>query len=121
MPRGSSSSAGATYLDRARRVDEVRESARRAAARLPSIERMVLFGSLASGTATPRSDADILVVLDRSDRSDPRDRISDVLHAMAPLPCAVDLFVLTADELEDARSHGAPLVRVALTAGIDLL
>ncbi len=121
MPQRSSSSAGATYLDRERRVGEVREAARRAATRLPSIRRLLLFGSLAAGAATPRSDADILVVVDRSNQADLRDRIPEVLEAMAPLPCVVDLFVVTAAELERAQQDGSPLARIALTTGVDLL
>ncbi len=82
---------------------------------------MVLFGSLQSGGATPRSDADILVVLDRSERSDPRDRIPDILRAMAPLPCPADLFVLTTEEVERARREKDPVVTHALASGADLL
>lgn len=88
---------------------------------MPSIRRMVLFGSLVAGTPTPRSDADILVIVDRSDQRAVRDRLPAVLHAMAPLPCPIDVFVLTADELDRAGRDHDPLVREALTHGIDLL
>jgi predicted nucleotidyltransferase len=82
---------------------------------------MLLFGSLQTGGATLRSDADILVVLERSEYTDARDRIPEVLRAMAPLPCPIDLFVVTVDELERAQQENAPLARIALTTGIDLL
>jgi len=121
MPQRSSSSAGATYLDRERRVEEVRQAARRAVARLPCIRRMLLFGSLRSGGATLRSDADVLVVLDRSDYADARERIPEVLRAMAPLPCPIDLFVMTVAELERTEHEASPLARIALTTGVDLL
>jgi len=121
MPRASSTSAGATYLDRARRIEEVRASAQRAALRLVSIRRMLLFGSLRTGGATPRSDADILVVLDRSEHTDPRQRIPDVLRAMAPLPCPIDLFVVTAEEFDRARQEGDPVATLAAESGLDLL
>jgi predicted nucleotidyltransferase len=81
----------------------------------------VLFGSLANGTATPRSDADLLVVVDSSDQGEPRDRVPELLRALAPLPCPVDLFVLTRAEVERARAGDSPLVRVALATGIDLI
>lgn len=87
---------------------------------MPVIERVVLFGSLAAGIATPRSDADLLVVVRDSDRQ-PRDRIPEVLAALSPLPCPVDLFVLTADEFERALTEGSPLVREALAHGRELL
>jgi len=117
----SSSSAGATYLDKARRIDELRSAAARAKKTEPAIRRVVLFGSLVSGIPTPRSDADLLVIVDKSPHDQPRDRVPGVLRALAPLPCPVDLFVLTADELERFRSEGSPLVRVALESGQDLL
>lgn len=82
---------------------------------------MILFGSLVAGIPTPRSDADIIVVLRGNDPEQPRDRVPRVLAAMSPLPCPVDLFAYTAEELEHARDEGAPLVREALEHGLDLL
>ena len=121
MPRASSTSVGATYLDRAERVARLREAARRAAERLPSIRRVVLFGSLVAGIPTPRSDADLLVILDSSPHREPRDRVPGLLLVLSPLPCPVDLFVLTAAEVERAAEQGSPLLRVALATGADLL
>src|SRR5262249_11728849 len=117
----SSSSAGATYLDRARRIDELRSAAARAQRKEPTIRRVILFGSLVSGIPTPRSDADLLVIVERSPHDEPRDRVPEVLRALSPLPCPVDLFVLTSDELERFRAEGSPFVRVALESGEDLL
>lgn len=120
MRQSSPTSAGATYLNRERRIRDLREAARRAQARLPSIRRMILFGSLAAGVPTPRSDADLLVVM--TNREGPgRDRVPELLAALSPLPCRVDLFVVSEHELARARQDNAPLVREALTKGIDLL
>jgi predicted nucleotidyltransferase len=94
---------------------------RRAAARQGGIRRAILFGSLTSGIPTPRSDADLLIVLAASDEPQPRDRVPALLAAMSPLPCPIDLFVLTEQELELARNRDEPLVREALAHGIDLL
>jgi predicted nucleotidyltransferase len=82
---------------------------------------MLLFGSLQTGGATPRSDADILVVLYGSEHREPRERIPDILRAMAPLPCPVDLFVLTAAELDRAQQERDPVALLALNSGLDLL
>jgi predicted nucleotidyltransferase len=82
---------------------------------------MLLFGSLQIGGATPRSDADILVVVGQSPHADPRERTPEVLRAMAPLPCPVDPFVVTAAELERALREDLPLARLAVTTGLDLL
>ena len=88
---------------------------------MPSIQRMILFGSLVAGIPTPRSDGDILVIVEGTERGEGRDRLPDVLRAMSPLPCPVDLFILSPDEVERARREGAPLVREALAHGVDLL
>lgn len=87
---------------------------------MPVIELVLLFGSLATGIATPPSDADLLVVV-RDSSLQPRDRIPKVLAALSPLPCSVDLFVLTTGEFERARADGLPLVRETLAHGRKLL
>ena len=121
MRRTSSSSAGAVYFDRERRIEELRASARRAAARIPGLQRAILFGSLVSGIATPRSDADLLVVPAASEHTEPRDRVPVVLRALMPLPCPLDLFVLTAQEFERHARNDHPLLREVLRHGRDLL
>jgi len=121
MRATSSTSAGAIYLDRDERLEELREAARRAASRMPAISRVVLFGSLASGRPTARSDADLVVIVDSSPHAEPRDRIPGVLAAFSPLPCPLDVFVLTREEVERHSREGSPLLRVALSTGIDLI
>jgi predicted nucleotidyltransferase len=86
-----------------------------------TIRRVVLFGSLVTGIPTPRSDADLLVVVDSTPLAEPRDRVPELLAALAPLPCPVDLFVLTSTEVEAGRRSGSPLLRVVLSTGVDLL
>lgn len=114
-------SAGATYLDREARVEELRRAARRAAARLPAVRRVILFGSLVSGIPTPRSDADLLVVVAESPHERPRDRVPAVLEALGELPCPVDLFVYTAGEVERLQREGDALVTTVTATGRDLL
>jgi uncharacterized protein len=121
MRRKSSSSAGAVYLDREQRIEDLRAGARRAAARLPGVQRVILFGSLAAGIPTPRSDADLLVIVAESEHREPRDRVPEILRALTPLPCPVDLFVLTTQEVARYTSEGNPLLREALEHGRDLL
>ena len=121
MRNRSSSSAGATYLDREARVAELRAAAGRLAAKIPAVERVILFGSLVAGLPTPRSDADLLVIVAESPHGEPRDRIPEVLGALRPLPCPVDLFVLTAAEVARHAGEGHPLLREALGRGRDLL
>jgi predicted nucleotidyltransferase len=121
MQRRSSNSAGAVYLDREARIRELEQMARRAAARLPEIRRILLFGSLVSGIPTPRSDADLLVEVSNSAQENPRERTSEVLRVMSPLVCPIDLYVYTTSELNELAAAGSPLVAAALRDGRNLL
>ena len=120
MLKRSGSSAGATYLNRPQRVAAIREAVSRAAGRLGTLRRVVLFGSLADGIPTPRSDADLLVEVSESPYPEPRDRIPDLLCALSPLPCPVDLFVLTSEEIENSRARGSPFLEMILRTGVVL-
>jgi hypothetical protein len=70
---------------------------------------------------TPRSDADVLVVLRGEGQEAPRERVPRLLAALSPLPCPVDLFVMTEGEFDRAQREPVPLVREALAHGLDLL
>lgn len=119
-PALSSTSAGARYLNRDRRLAELRQMAVRAVGRMPEIRRIVLFGSLAKGDATPRSDADLLVEVAKSAHDQPRDRIPELLGVLSPLPCPLDLFVYTSREIENLRADRSPLLREVDENGIRL-
>ncbi len=118
MPKRSSTDAGATYLDKPARIAELIAGAKRARERMPSIRRVLLFGSLVRGIPTPRSDADLVIELAEERSDHPRDRIPEVLRAFSPLPCALDLHVYTSRELADSPS---PVVLLALREGRDQL
>lgn len=61
-------------------------------------EKIILFGSYASGTPTPDSDLDLLVVMD-SDQ--PRNKRSVPIRLMfSPVPCPMDILVYTPDEIK---------------------
>ncbi len=61
-------------------------------------QRIVLFGSLASGTATPDSDADLLVIMPFSGRR--RDAVLAMLRECASIAMAKDVFVVSPEEYE---------------------
>ncbi len=121
MRNTSSRPAGATYLDRDERIRKLRKAALEGSVRVPSIKRIILFGSLVAGTPTPRSDADLMIEVASSPHAEPRDRIPDMLRALSPLPCPIDLFVLTSREVEMHARERSPLLREILAHGIDLL
>jgi hypothetical protein len=86
---------------------DVRLAVGRLVSRHAGVREVWLFGSLARGDATPRSDVDLLVVVDTDDRR-PLDRIPDVLRGLEGLGRSVDVVVLTVAEWErraDTRFH----------------
>ena len=97
MPNRSSRSSGAVFRDRAQAVEEVRRAATRLAAERPGVLEIWLFGSLARGDATPRSDADLLIIFGRDDRR-PMDRAPEFLRLLGGVGRPVDMIVATADE-----------------------
>jgi predicted nucleotidyltransferase len=120
MPKRSASSAGAVYLKRAERLITLKAMAQRAAGRMESIRRVILFGSTVSGIPAPRSDADLLVEVTESPHTHPRDRIPDVLRALSPLPCPIDLTVLSSDEIASERTAGSAFLEAVLAQGVVL-
>ena len=113
----SSPSVKVIYLDR----EQVRKNLKRAVAALacrrPEIERVLLFGSLASGRAVPGSDADLLMILSHSDRS----FLSRIPHYM-PQGCgiAVDVFPYTSAEIEAMQAAGNLFLKRPLAEGIEI-
>ncbi|NWG14623.1 MAG: nucleotidyltransferase domain-containing protein [Acidobacteria bacterium] len=95
----SSISAGARFLDR----DEVLRSLRRISEQLLQddleVQGVALFGSLARGDYSLRSDADILVCLRSSPEEKVADRIPPLLAAFLEAPVPVDVLPLTASEI----------------------
>ena len=117
MRNRSSSSSGVVFLDRRRVVEEVRQAARRLAVERPGVLEVWLFGSLARGDATPRSDADLLIVVDQDARR-PMDRIPEFLLLLEGLGRPTDVLVLTVAEWK-AR-EGTAFHREVVMRGIQL-
>lgn len=61
-------------------------------------EQVVLFGSYAKGTATGRSDIDLLVVVDTSEH--PSRRADRIMPLVGHMTVRVDLHVYTPEEVE---------------------
>jgi predicted nucleotidyltransferase len=111
----SSGFASVRFLDREAVPAAIQAAAARAAA-CPGVLAIYLFGSFASGVPTPRSDADLLVVItDDADREGVRDCC---LEAFRPVP--VDLFVWTDSEVTASLSSGRGLPATVLRQTIRL-
>ena len=111
------SSAGITWIDRAAVLDEARDLARAIGRDHPEVQRAILFGSFARGRGGPRSDLDIVLVVERCSL-EPRDRSC---HYAPVSPRPVDLFVYTAEEVEAMAADPPPVLREALQHGVDLI
>lgn len=78
-------------------------------------EKIILFGSYASGNPTPDSDLDFLVVMD-SDQ--PRNKRSSSLQLMfQAYPCAMDILVYTPDEVNKWNGVINHIVTIAHKTG----
>jgi predicted nucleotidyltransferase len=100
--RGSSS----WFVDQQTVRECLRAVCRSAQTHLPAIEEVYLFGSYANGTATVRSDADLLVVLAQSPHPRRMDRIPELLEAFSDAPVPVDVVPWTRAELDQAGQEG---------------
>ena len=93
---------------------------RTAARREADLVRVYLFGSLASGTPTPRSDAD-LVVIQRRGAPRRMDRIPALLKLFGSSPLPLDVHPYTEAEWEAAVARHDPFVHRVQREGLDLL
>ncbi len=106
-----------TYFDSAGVRRALDDYVRTVTARHPEIEEVVLFGSLAAGTAVPGSDVDLVLVLSHTDR-----RFLDRVPQFLPsgFPVDMDVFPYTRDEIERMKGQGNGFILGALRDGVML-
>jgi len=78
-------------------------------------EKVVLFGSYATGTATAESDIDLLVILESDLRRDRRQEA--VSQALRPRRVPVDILAYTPAEVQRCLETPSSFVRHILTTG----
>lgn len=78
-------------------------------------EKIILFGSYASGTATESSDIDLLVI-SRSTLPRPEREVR-LTRQLFGSGVPYDLFVLTPEEMEDRLRRNGPFIREILSTG----
>jgi uncharacterized protein len=78
-------------------------------------DRIILFGSRATGTATETSDIDLLILKDTSDR--PIDRRIQVETLLADRAVPIDIVVYTPQEMNYLFSVGSPFVEEVIETG----
>jgi predicted nucleotidyltransferase len=78
-------------------------------------ERVILFGSYSSGTPTPDSDIDLLIIMDTKAAS--ADRSWAVSRLLLPRDFPVDILVKTPDEIRSLLEAGDFFIREIITCG----
>jgi predicted nucleotidyltransferase len=84
------------------------------------VRRVLLFGSLARGEDSTRSDADIVVILRESRHRRIFDRTHDFRPYFSPAHIPVDVLAYTEAEVERMRSRGNPFMCQVLSEGVML-
>lgn len=112
-------SSAPRFLDREETIEAFRRLAADAAARDPRIVRVVLFGSLATGRATIKSDADLLIVLSDHPRRS-IDRIPEYLELLGRGPLPMDVFPFTEAELTRRAADDDHFVGRISSEGVEL-
>ncbi|MDT8370186.1 MAG: nucleotidyltransferase domain-containing protein [Longimicrobiales bacterium] len=69
--------------------------------RIAELDRIILFGSGATGRMTPDSDVDLLVV--QADVQDPRGESRRLRAALAGVPVPFDVIVMSTDRFEETK------------------
>jgi predicted nucleotidyltransferase len=116
MPSEPSSSARVTFLDIGTLLQRLSAAARRLCADNRNVAAVVLFGSLADGTATPASDIDLLVLL-RGDRRRVLDRVPDYTVPFEGLGMSVQVLPWTVEELLSRKERRDPWAAEILHRG----
>lgn len=101
-------------LDLEKVLSELRSYAREELGVRPEVRDVVLVGSLARGDWTAYSDADIVVVIDRSDERGPFRSPDYMPHR--PLSVPVDVLVYTPEE----QASWSPRFRADVESGVVL-
>jgi predicted nucleotidyltransferase len=99
------------FIDQSAVVEALRGCARQLKVQCADVVAVHLFGSFATRTATPRSDADVIVEINEADlslRQQVQEAATDIFLD-APVP--IDLFVISSAELAEGRGVAGRLTR----------
>ncbi len=107
MRKQSSDSVKVFFANKPRVMRELHDWVARLRRERSDVEKIGLFGSYATDTYGPRSDADLLIVLRASDQPF-RDRIPEFLPDGISVPC--DVFPYTTGEIESLQREGSPWI-----------
>lgn len=104
------------YWDRgSRSVQPVLDEVIRRIVKSCDPDKIVLFGSHASGRASPDSDVDLLVVVPVEGSR--RDKATEIDVALYGIPMAVDTIVVTPTQLERSKRVRSGVIHTAVSEG----
>ena len=109
----SSGSVRIISLDVDTIIKKLRTAAEELKKRDNNVLEVFLFGSLAKGEAVPGSDADIVIVLKKSEKRI-IDRITDFVDSFSDMNIGVDIFPYTIEEIEEFKEKGNSLIKEML-------
>jgi len=111
MPEKSSNFVKVVFADKDKVLRQLKDYAQKLKQKSPEVEKVGLFGSYATDTFGPASDADLLIILRQSSKCF-RDRIPDYLPEELKLCC--DVFPYTVQEIEKMKQDANPWIRHVL-------
>lgn len=94
----------------------IQEAAKRLADRF-HLERIILFGSYARGTADRHSDVDLLVITDEVKRKNRIKMMTEMARALDDMGFSKDIVVVTPDEFEVDKDIPGTIARYASKEG----
>jgi predicted nucleotidyltransferase len=95
-------------------MKEIRSIAKRIAAKF-NVEKIILFGSYAQGSADENSDVDLLVVMNTKKR--PIAQRYEIYKSLTPIHFALDIIVRTEDDLKRRIHQGDWFLKEATETG----
>lgn len=116
----SSDSVKIISLDISGIIGKLKRSADRAMKMDDDISEIFLFGSLATAEAVPGSDADIMIILKKSDKRI-LDRVVDFMDFFKNTGVGVDIFPYTIEELNKFKEGWNPFIEEMFAHRIKLV
>lgn len=99
-------------------IEELTDDAIKKIREVSSPLRIVLFGSAAAGRMGPDSDLDMLVVVPSG--SHRRQTAQRIYRRLAGIGFAIDIVVVTEDDIEQYADAPGMVIKTALSEGRDL-
>jgi predicted nucleotidyltransferase len=103
--------ATSQFVDQAAVVEALRGCAQQLMAQCADVVAVYLFGSFATGSASPRSDADVAVEIQDVDANLRRQVRDAAMKVFSSAPVPVDVFVISSMEFGDDRGVAGCVAR----------